>query len=85
MGSIFSSKIKANKTCNCGHGGEAHQHYRSGTDCGACGRDVCAKFKAVKPGKPVLSFNSAPLQVNATPVTVFEVTGSESKGSKVAA
>lgn len=85
MGSIFSRKAKSNSSCACGHTGEAHQHYRSGSDCGACGRDVCAKFKAVKPGKPVLSFNSAPLMVNSTPVTVYEVAPGEGLKTPVAA
>lgn len=27
--------------CRCGHPADAHDHYRRGTDCGACGPDVC--------------------------------------------
>jgi hypothetical protein len=30
--------------CACGHARAAHEHYRSGTDCGACGATGCAEF-----------------------------------------
>jgi len=30
--------------CTCGHAPEAHEHYRHGTDCGACGSEVCAAY-----------------------------------------
>lgn len=30
--------------CVCGHVDEAHRHYRTGSDCGACGRGVCPWF-----------------------------------------
>lgn len=30
--------------CTCGHPEEMHEHYRDGSDCGACGRDVCSAF-----------------------------------------
>ena len=36
--------------CRCGHVEAAHEHYRRGTDCGICGRDVCAAFRA-DPGR----------------------------------
>jgi predicted nucleic acid-binding Zn-ribbon protein len=29
--------------CRCGHVAEAHEHYRPGRDCGACG---CRRFAA---------------------------------------
>jgi hypothetical protein len=29
--------------CRCGHTAEAHEHYRPGRDCGACG---CRRFAA---------------------------------------
>jgi hypothetical protein len=29
--------------CRCGHGADAHEHYRRGRDCGAC---RCAGFVA---------------------------------------
>jgi hypothetical protein len=32
--------------CVCGHAEEAHEHYRAGDDCGACGRDGCAHYRA---------------------------------------
>ncbi len=28
--------------CRCGHGAEAHEHFRTGSDCGACG---CARYR----------------------------------------
>lgn len=31
--------------CACGHGKDAHDHYRPGTDCGACGADTCDEFR----------------------------------------
>lgn len=27
--------------CVCGHPAEYHEHYRDGSDCGACGRGLC--------------------------------------------
>lgn len=32
--------------CTCGHGSAAHEHYRPGTDCSACGRAVCGEFRS---------------------------------------
>lgn len=32
--------------CRCGHGLEAHKHYRRGTDCSLCPRGVCNRFQA---------------------------------------
>ena len=29
----------------CGHGPDAHEHYRPGTDCGACGIATCAAYR----------------------------------------
>jgi hypothetical protein len=31
--------------CVCGHANEAHEHYRIGSDCGACGAQNCAEFR----------------------------------------
>ncbi|MFR9807088.1 hypothetical protein ACL02T_33045 [Pseudonocardia sp. RS010] len=47
--------------CRCGHPEAAHEHYRPGTDCGACGREACPHFRpaaarrrwAVRPGDVV--------------------------------
>lgn len=33
--------------CVCGHPGDVHEHYRPGTDCGACGRGMCPRFIAL--------------------------------------
>ena len=30
------------KSCSCGHGKQAHQHYRAGSDCAMCG---CGRFR----------------------------------------
>jgi hypothetical protein len=30
--------------CVCGHEAEAHEHYRPGDDCGACGAAVCGHY-----------------------------------------
>jgi hypothetical protein len=31
--------------CLCGHGQGAHEHYRPGSDCGACGRVGCREYR----------------------------------------
>ena len=31
--------------CTCGHSHAAHEHYRPGSDCGACGRSACGEFR----------------------------------------
>jgi hypothetical protein len=31
--------------CLCGHAREAHEHFRPGHDCGACGAEGCATFR----------------------------------------
>jgi hypothetical protein len=31
--------------CVCGHARDAHEHYRPGTDCGACGVRDCADYR----------------------------------------
>ena len=31
--------------CTCGHAMAAHEHYRPGTDCSACGRAACGEFR----------------------------------------
>jgi hypothetical protein len=33
--------------CRCGHDAEAHEHYRPGSDCGACGAAQCGRFRAL--------------------------------------
>ncbi len=35
-------------TCTCGHGLDAHEHYRPGLDCGRC---TCRSYQ--KPRKPL--------------------------------
>ena len=35
--------------CRCGHVAEAHEHYRPGRDCGACG---CHRFAAASDARP---------------------------------
>ncbi|HLU59329.1 MAG TPA: hypothetical protein VKZ81_28030 [Pseudonocardia sp.] len=36
--------------CTCGHGPEAHEHYRPGSDCGACGRNACREYRPANSG-----------------------------------
>lgn len=31
--------------CVCGHAKDAHDHYRPGTDCGACGATDCGEYR----------------------------------------
>jgi hypothetical protein len=33
--------------CECGHDAAAHEHYRPGSDCGACGTAQCARYRPV--------------------------------------
>ncbi|WFG44914.1 hypothetical protein [Pseudonocardia alni] len=35
--------------CRCGHGRDAHEHYRRGTECGVCGT-VCPAYRARNSG-----------------------------------
>ena len=35
-------QISLRRPCGCGHGKDAHEHYRRGTDCSAC---ACVAFK----------------------------------------
>ena len=47
------SDVAPDAPCLCGHAREAHEHYRRGSDCGVCGRDVCGKFRpAAGPAAP---------------------------------
>lgn len=39
--------MTAEAACWCGCSAEAHDHYRPGSDCGECGRAVCAKYLPV--------------------------------------
>jgi len=34
--------------CRCGHGRDAHEHYRAGSDCGSCGRQTCPSFRRAR-------------------------------------
>jgi hypothetical protein len=29
----------------CGHNEDKHTHYRAGSDCGTCGREVCPAYR----------------------------------------
>ena len=31
--------------CRCGHPAAAHEHFRPGSDCGACGATQCARYR----------------------------------------
>jgi hypothetical protein len=31
--------------CSCGHARAAHEHYRPGKDCGACGAEACSSYR----------------------------------------
>jgi hypothetical protein len=31
--------------CLCGHGADAHRHWRRGTDCGTCGLGTCTIYR----------------------------------------
>lgn len=36
-------------TCACGHNRAAHEHFRRGSDCGACGAPTCSRFHSGAP------------------------------------
>jgi|1186.fasta_scaffold238226_1 hypothetical protein len=38
---VGSAVPVAGRACACGHGKQAHEHYRRGTDCALC---LCGKF-----------------------------------------
>ena len=33
------------RTCRCGHPRPVHEHFRPGSDCGACGPAVCPRYR----------------------------------------
>jgi hypothetical protein len=33
------------RTCTCGHEPDAHEHYRSGSDCALCGHEACGSYR----------------------------------------
>ena len=37
-------KMTADPRCRCGHSLEAHEHFRAGRDCSACGDHGCRRF-----------------------------------------
>ena len=45
----------AQSACGCGHNRAAHEHFRRGSDCGACGSRLCANFHAATPYPLVLA------------------------------
>jgi hypothetical protein len=45
--------------CACGHSAGAHEHFRKGSDCGACGREVCARFTPVAQTEQVVTLHEA--------------------------
>lgn len=44
------------RTCTCGHPELSHEHYRAGTDCGACD---CTQFQAPR-GNPLMPEHATP-------------------------
>ena len=38
-------QIPGTDLCRCGHEAEAHEHFRPGSDCGACGAQECRRFR----------------------------------------
>jgi hypothetical protein len=53
--------------CVCGHVREAHTHFRRGYDCGVCGRQVCARFKAQAQAASSDSLNEIPPESRSQP------------------
>ena len=46
--------------CRCGHAAEAHEHYRPGRDCGACG---CHRFASATDARPAAAVFAVVLAV----------------------
>jgi hypothetical protein len=42
-------RAEASYDCDCGHEPDTHEHYRPGTDCGACGPQECPSYRAARP------------------------------------
>ncbi|SDI77706.1 hypothetical protein SAMN05444157_0108 [Frankineae bacterium MT45] len=41
-------RATADQTCKCGHGRDAHEHFRAGSDCGECSATVCNRFRRAR-------------------------------------
>ncbi|SOD71592.1 hypothetical protein SAMN05892883_1093 [Jatrophihabitans sp. GAS493] len=41
-------RATAEQTCKCGHGRDAHEHFRAGSDCGECSATVCNRFRRAR-------------------------------------
>lgn len=39
---VPATPVAAGAPCRCGHGSDAHEHFRAGTDCAQCG---CGRFR----------------------------------------
>lgn len=44
---IFSRRTRHEGVCACGHGWDAHEHYRRGTECSICDIRQCSSFTPV--------------------------------------
>lgn len=42
-------RAEADYACDCGCEPDTHEHYRPGTDCGACGSEHCPRYRAARP------------------------------------
>lgn len=40
------SRRELRTMCGCGHDADQHEHLRPGKDCGACGPELCPRFRA---------------------------------------
>jgi hypothetical protein len=64
----LSSSVPNSPVCVCGHQREAHEHYRSGTDCATCGPELCPRFR-----RAILRRKQPPTPPPARPDVVGEV------------
>lgn len=56
------------RTCVCGHARETHEHFRPGSDCGACGSAICPSFRpAPRSGQPGQDASPAGAESRLTP------------------
>ena len=57
-------------TCACSCPKRVHEHWRDGTDCGSCGRNVCPRYRRTWRGYPLHVWILAGLAALAVDVAI---------------
>jgi hypothetical protein len=42
--------------CRCGHIAMVHEHFRDGSDCGVCGKQLCSHYRPERLDRPALNW-----------------------------